>query len=211
RRQGKRILARIAADRTGAFNDLARFADGCRHLAAILAGLIDLLSSRGSLSPQEIDAAVWAHGIGPVLEALATDVTAYTLYILNLGCTPGVSAAELEARLDPANRPLALRALPRAAPLPADPQVCGAQLRALIQTKTDGYRAEADRLWKECDEPELGRRLQEAEFLSEADARRWQRCHAEQRIAFLRSEQALYKALDRDGEADDELNGGAGS
>src|SRR5262249_28588695 len=73
------------------------------------------------------------------------------------------------------------------------------------------YRAEADRLWKECDEPELARRLEEAEFLSEADARRWQRCHAEQRIAFLRSEQALCKALDRDGEADDELNGGAGS
>jgi hypothetical protein len=216
-RRVKSILARVANDRLGSIHDLASFSDGCRHLVEILAGSIAVVSARGDLLPEEIDGVVWAHGIGPVLQSLATDVTAYRLYILNLGCTPGVTTAELDARLDPAARPLALRALPREALLPADPQVCGEQLRALIQQKCDEYQAEADRLQKECDEPELARMLQEAEFLSDADARRWQRCHAEQRLTFLRSEQALYKALERDREAGDDGNdnpgpdGGGGS
>ena len=139
-------------------------------------------------------------------ESLATDVTAYTLYILNLGCTPGVAAAERDARLDPAGRPPALRGLPREALMPADPEVCGERLRALIQQKCDEYQAEADRLRKECDEPELARMLDEAGFLSDADARRWKRCHAEQRLTFRGSELALYKALDRDREAGDDRN-----
>jgi hypothetical protein len=205
-RRVKDILARIAKGRLECINDLASFSDGCLHLAEILASSIRRVSSQGYLLPGEIDWAVRAHGIGPVLESLATDVTAYRLYILNLGLTPGVTAAELDARLDPAGRPLALRALPREALMPADPKVCGEQLRALIQKKCDAYQAKADRLRKECDEPELVRLLQEAEFLSDADARRWQRCHAEQRLTFLRSEAALYKALDRDGEADDDRN-----
>ena len=139
-----------------------------------------------------------------MLESLATDITAYTLHILNLGCTPGVDAAELDARLDPASRPLALRMLPRAALPAADPKDCGELLRGLIQKKCDEYRAEADRLWTERDEPELERMLEEAGFLSDADAKRWQRCHAEQRLSFHRSEQALYKSLERDREADDD-------
>jgi hypothetical protein len=205
-RRVKRIVARIPKDRLGSFHALARFSDACRHLARILAGSIEFVSSRGYLLPEEIDTALWAHGIGPVLESLPRDVTAYKLYILNLGATPGVAPAELAARLDPAGRPPALRGLPREALLPADPEVCGEQLRALIQTKCDEYQAEADRLRRECDEPELRRLLQEAEFLSDADAKRWQRCHAEQRLTFLRSEQALYKALDRDREDGDDRN-----
>ena len=90
--------------------------------------------------------------------------------------------------------------------MPADPTVCGERLRALIQQKCDEYQAEADRLRKECDEPELARMLDEAEFLSDADARRWKRCHAEQRLTFRGSELALYKALDRDREAGDDRN-----
>jgi hypothetical protein len=205
-RRVKMIMARIPKDRLGSVSDLAGFSDGCRKLASILAGSIEFVSSRGYLLPEEIDTAVWAHGIGPMLESLPRDVTAYTLFILNLGATPGVAPAELDARLDPAGRPAALRGLPREALLPADPQVCGEQLRALIQTKCDEYQAEADRLRRECDEPELRRLLEEAEFLSDADARRWQRCHAEQRLTFLRSETALYKVLDRDREEGDDGN-----
>jgi hypothetical protein len=210
-RRLKRILARVRQDRVAAFNDLASFSDGCDHLAAVLDGAIDVLSSRGYLVPEAIDTVVWAHGIEPVPQSRATDITSYKLYILNLGCTPGVAAAERDARLDPASRPLALRELPREALLPADPQVCHEQLRALIQEKTDEYLAEADRLRREYDEPELARMLEEAEFLSDADAKRWQRCHAEQRLSFLRSEQALYKALERDREAGDDRNDGPGS
>jgi hypothetical protein len=205
-RRVKRIVARIPKDRLGSFQALAGFSDGCRHLARILAGSIEFVSSRGYLLAEEIDSVFWAHGIGPVLESLPRDVTAYKLYILNLGATPGVAPAELDARLDPAGRPPTLRGLPREALLPADPKVCGAHLRALIQTKCDEYQTEADRLWRECDEPELRRLLQEAEFLSDADAKRWQRCHAEQRLTFLRSETALYKALDRDREDGDDGN-----
>jgi hypothetical protein len=112
-RRVKRIMARIPKDRLGSVNALAQFSDGCRRLASILAGSIEFVSSRGFLLPAEIDTAIWAHGIWPVRESLPTDVTAYTLYILNLGCTPGVAPAELDARLDPASRPLALRGLSR--------------------------------------------------------------------------------------------------
>jgi hypothetical protein len=209
-RRVKRILARIPKDRLGSVHALAGFSDGCRKLASILAGSIEFVSSRGYLHPAEIDTAIWAHGIWPVRESLPTDVTAYTLYILNLGCTPGVAAAELDARLDPASRPLALRGLSRDALMPADPTVCAAQLRALIQKQSDAYQAEAERFRQECDEPELARMLAEAEFLSDADSKRWQRCHAEQRISFLRSEAALYKALDRDREAGDDGNDDSG-
>jgi hypothetical protein len=124
-RRVKSILARLAKDRLRAIKELASFSDGCLHLAGILAASIRRVSSQGYLLPEEIDGAVWAHGIGPVLESLPTDITAFKLYILNLGCTPGVAAAALDARLDPASRPLVLRALPREALLPADPQVCG--------------------------------------------------------------------------------------
>jgi hypothetical protein len=210
-RRLKRVLARVRQDRVAAFNDLASFSDSCGHLAAVLDGAVDVLSSRGYLVPEAIDTVVWAHGIEPGPRALATDIMAYKLYILNLGCTQGVAAAERDARLDPASRPLALRALPREALLPADPQVCHEQLRALIQEKVDEYLAEADRLREECDEPELARMLEEAEFLSDENARRWQRCHAEQRLSFLRSEQALYKALERDRKAGDDRSDGPGS
>jgi hypothetical protein len=210
-RRLKGILARVRQDRVAAFNDLASFSDGCDHLAAVLDGAIKVLSSRGYLVPEAIDTVVWTHGIEPGPRSLATDITSYKLYILNLGCTPGVAAAERDVRLDPASRPLALRELPREALLPADPQVCHEQLRALIQEKTEEYLAEADRLRKECDEPELARMLEEAELLSDADAKRWQRCHAEQRLSFLRSEQALYKALERDREAGDDRSDGPGS
>jgi hypothetical protein len=216
-RRVKRILARITEDRLGAVQALAEFSDGCRHLASILARSIEVVSSRGYLLPELIDATIWAHGIWPVPESLPKDVTAYRLYILNLGCTPGVAPAELDARLDPASRPLALRVLPREALLPADPSVRGAHLRALIQQKCDEYAAEADRLEEECDVPELARMLQEAEMLSDADLKRWNRCHAEQRLTVRASEQALYKALDRDREVGDVPNenpgpaGGGGS
>ena len=205
-RRVKSIMARIPLDRLGSVQALAEFSDGCRKLASILAGSIEFVSSRGYLLPEEIDTVIWAHAIWPVPESLATDATAYTLSILNLGCTPGVAAAERDARLDPASRPLALRDLPREALMPADPKVCTERLRALIQQKCDEYQVEADRLQKECDEPELARMLDEAEFLSDADARRWKRCHAEQRLTFRGSEQALYKALERDREAGDDRN-----
>jgi hypothetical protein len=205
-RRVKSIMARIPLDRLGSVQALAEFSDGCRKLASILAGSIEFVSSRGYLLPEEIDTAIWAHAIWPVPESLARDVTAYTLYILNLGCTPGVAAAERDARLDPASRPPALRGLPCEALMPADPAVCGERLRALIQQKSDEYQAEADRLRKECDEPELARMLDEAEFLSDADARRWKRCHAEQRLTFRGSELALYKAIERDREASADRN-----
>src|SRR5271167_2213312 len=89
-RRVKSILARIPLDRLGSVQALAEFSDGCCKLASILAGSIEFVSSRGYLLPGEIDTAIWAHAIWPVPESLATDVTAYTLSILNLGCTPGV-------------------------------------------------------------------------------------------------------------------------
>jgi hypothetical protein len=216
-RRVKRILARITEDRLGAIQALAEFSDGCRELARLLAGSIELLSSRGYLLPAEIEGAIGAHGIWPVPQSLPRDVTAYRLYILNLGCTPGVAPAELDARLDPASRPLALRVLPREALLPTDPSVRSEHLRALIQQKCDEYAAEAERLEEECDVPELARMLEQAEMLSDADLKRWNRCHAEQRLTVRASEQALYKALDRDREVGDVHNedpgpvGGGGS
>ena len=210
-RRVKSIIARIPQDRLGAVQALAEFSDGCRKLASLLAESIGFVSSRGHLLPEEIDTVIWTHAISPVPKSLATDGTAYTLSILNLGCTPDVAAAERDARLDPASRPLALRDLPREELMPADPKVCTERLRALIQQKSDEYQLEADRLQKECDEPELARMLDEAEFLSDADARRWKRCHAEQRLTFRGSEQALYKALERDREAGDDRNEDAGA
>jgi hypothetical protein len=203
-RRVQRVVKRMDSDMLGAVHELATFSDGCRKLAGDLGDALNVLMIRGYLPPGDLEVVICQHGIWPIYESLATDVMAYTLYILNLGCTPGVAPEEIERKLDPASRPEALRALPREEVMPADPSACAARLAALIRTKRDAYQAEADRLAREVDAPALLALLQQEAILTEADAKRVARSHAEARITFDRAWSALQKTLDRDKEDEDE-------
>jgi hypothetical protein len=198
RRQLDRVMKGGPADPLKAMKELATFSAGCARLAEDLANVMIDIRRDGYLPADLCWLTILHHGIDPVPESLAANVTAYTIWILNLGATPGVAPEECAARLDPAARPLALRGLAREELMPADPRVCAERLLTLIGQQRERYLAEAQRFRKEDDEPELERLLEESETLSEKDARKVKLSHSEARITFNRSVQLLYQILDRD-------------
>jgi hypothetical protein len=207
RRRQRKVNAAVKRgyqDRLGSLAELASFAHGCRVLVQDFQAALRGLTSRGYLLPREIELATHDHGLMPDPATIATNVTAYTIHTLNLACTPGVAPEELEARLDPASRPAALRQLPRDQVIPADPRECARRLEELLKKRRDFYQAEADRLHREVDEPELIELFDRASILNEPAARKVKLSHAEARSTYHRAFKELYHTLDRDAEAGEE-------
>jgi hypothetical protein len=194
------VVKRRARDPLGCVAELASFAHGCRALVQDLRLAIGAVAARGYLLPDQLELVVSDHGIAPDAATIATNVTAYTLHTLNLACTPGVAPEELEARLDPAGRPEALRDLARDQVIPADRRQCAARLVELLKQTMDHYQAESDRLHKEDDEPELIELFDRASILDEPAARKAKASHAEARTTFHRAYKELCLTLKRDAE-----------
>jgi hypothetical protein len=188
-RRVKAILARRPADGRETLRAMERFSDGCVEIASNLRDLRDTVAERGYLVPGELTIVFVWYGIWPVEESLATHVTGYTLYILNLRCTPEVAPEEWAARLDPANRPVVLRGLSSEDLVPADPRVCAERLCAMFEKRRAEYLAEADRLRREVEEPGYLRKLKKASILTGADARWASRNYTDARIGFDRAPQ----------------------
>jgi hypothetical protein len=179
---------------------MEQFSDGCARIAHEFRVLRDTVAARGYLVPEEVAIAFLWYGIWPVEESLATHVTGYTLYMLNLRCTPDVAPEEWAARLDPANRPVVLRRISSEDLVPADPRVCAERLSAMFEKKREEYQAEADRLRHDVEEPAYLRKLKKATILTGADARWASRNYTDARIGFDRAHKALYQTLERDRE-----------
>jgi hypothetical protein len=206
-RRVKAILNRKVEDKVRTLRDMERFSDGCARIAHEFRVLRDTVASRSYLVPEEVAIAFLWYGIWPVEESLATHVTGYTLFMLNLRCTPGVAPEEWAARVDPANRPVVLRRISSEDLVPADPRVCAERLCAMLQKKREEYQAEADRLRREVEEPAHQRKLKKASILTGADARWASRNYTDARIGFDRAHKALYQTLERDRELELELAG----
>jgi hypothetical protein len=197
-RRIKAILARRPADGRETLRAMERFSEGCAEIASNLRDLRDTVTERGYLVPGELKIVFVWYGIWPVEESLATHVTGYTLYMLNLRCTPEVAPEEWATRLDPANRPVVLRGISSEDLVPADPRVCAERLYAMFEKKRAEYLAEADRLRREVEEPAYRRKLKKASILTGADARWASRNYTDARIGFDRAHKALYQTLERD-------------
>jgi hypothetical protein len=173
-----------------------------------LRAILERLGRHGHLVPEDINEVIFIHGHWPVASAIATDATAYTIYVLNLACTPGVTPETPDAALEPARRPEALRGLARDQILPPDPRWCAERLAAMIKAKKAEYARRARKLHRKVDVPEVLRELDRAAVLKYAALGRYNRCHAESGITFDRAHTALRQALERDAEeAEDEDQG----
>jgi hypothetical protein len=94
--------------------------------------------------------------------------------------------------------------LPRDEVIPADPRECARRLEDLLKERRDFYQAEADRLHREVDEPELIELFDRASILNEPAARKVKLSHAEARSTYHRALKELYHTLDRDAEVEEE-------
>jgi hypothetical protein len=210
-RRVKAILKRRPEDGLETLRAMERFSDGCATIASNFRTLRDRIAARGYLVPDELEMAFLWFGVGSVEESVATHVRGYTLYMLNLRCTPGVPPEEWAARLDRANRPAALLAISDEDLIPADPRVCAERLCAMFENKREEYLAEADRLRREVEEPANLRQLKKASILTGADARWASRNYTDARIGFDRAHKALYQTLERDQQLELDREGDDGS
>jgi hypothetical protein len=193
-------------ERGPAYDDLMRSPEGCRAVVEILEIATDRVQERGYLMDVELKNVVYLHGFWPVDDDILRDITTgYTLHTLNLACTPGITAKELDAWIEPANRPKELRGLTREQLIPGDAARCRERLLEYLELRKHELAIRGAELARYEDDPELRRLLEMAETLDDKAARKADRCHAEARITFDRALKALFQTLERDAEEADEL------
>jgi hypothetical protein len=191
---------RMSEDMLDALQELESFSDGCAALAKDVRTTIHILEVQGHLPDSFLETAIYHHGIWPVATMLHLNATAYTFHTLNLACTPGVTPEQLDAWIEPENRPWELEGLSRDQLIPGDAAQCRQRLLEYLKLKHEEFALAEVRLRQEEDEPELRRLHDEAETLDEKAARKVIRSHAESRTTFHRAFRDLCKTLERDAE-----------
>jgi hypothetical protein len=204
RRRRKRkvdnAFKRMDEDRLGALEELLSFSDGCAALAKDFRAAISILEGHGYLPDGALETAIYDHGIWPVDALIHLNATAYTFHTLNLACTPGVTPEQLDAWVEPGNRPWELEGLSGDQLIPGDAAQCRQRLLEYLKLRLEEFVLAEVRLRQEEDEPELRRLHEEAETLDEKAARKVTRSHAESRTTFHRAFRDLCKTLERDAE-----------
>ena len=182
-----------------AVEQLQAFGQGVGFLSDAFNGLIDEVRTWGHLPPHVAVLGLQVCGCTPEPASVGRNDLAYTIQINNLGCTPGVPAAVIDAWLEPARRPAALRDRSRHALTGADPHECRQRLLAVLEAELDRLRDLAARVREEVDLPSLCEALNRASILTEESARR-ARSGAEARAMFHRASRELLKTLIQDRE-----------
>jgi hypothetical protein len=204
RRRRKRkvdnAFKRMPEDQLGALEELESFSDGCAALAKDVRISINILEVTGYLPDRVLESAIYDHGIWPVENKIHLNATAYTFHTLNLACTPSVTPEQLDAWIEPPNRPLELQGLSREQLIPGDAAQCLQRLVEYLSLRLEELTHAEVRLRQEEDEPELRWLRDEAETLSEKAARQVTRSHAASRTTFRRAFRELCKTLERDAE-----------
>jgi hypothetical protein len=200
KRKVERAFNRITQDHLGALQELESFSDGCAALAKDVRTMIDILEVRGYLTDGALETAIYHHGIWPVDTMIHLSATEYTFHTLNLACTPDVTSEQLDAWIEPGNRPWELEGLSREQLIPGDAAQCRQRLAEYLRLRLEELVLAEVRLRQDEDEPELRRLHEEAETLSEKAARQVTRSHAESRTTFHRAFRELCKTLERDAE-----------
>jgi hypothetical protein len=139
----------------------------------------------------ELDRGLEVCGCTEEPAAIACNTLAYTLLINNLGCTPGVSPADIAAWLEPVRRPAVLCDRPRHELMGADPDECRIRVLATLEGQCERLDALALRVREEVDIPSLCEALNRVAILNDKAARQAARAHTEARVTFARASKDL--------------------
>ena len=172
RRRRRYLGIKIKTRPAEALDQLLDFGEGVAFLVDGFAGLVDEVRTWGHLGPHEAERDLQVCGCTPEPASVGRNPLAYTLLINNLGCTPGVPAADIDTWLEPVRRPAALRDLPRQALIGADPDECRRRLLAALEAEHDRYTELAGRVHEEIDIPSLCQALNGVCILNDESARR---------------------------------------
>ena len=203
RRQRRRLRyvgSKLKTRPAEALEQLQGFGEGVDFLEDAFAGLVADVRTYGYLPPHPTLMGLQVCGSTQEPASIGRNPLAYTLLINNLGCTPGVSAADIDPWLEPIRRPAELRDQPRHALIGADPDECRIRLLKTLEAERNRYHALAERVREEFDVPSLVEALNRVAILSEESARRAARSHTSARVAFHQASKALVKSLERDEE-----------
>jgi len=198
RRRRRYLGIKIKTQPAEALEQLLGFGAGVEFLVDAFLGLIREVRTVGHMSPQVAVRGLEVCGCTQEPAAIGCNPLAYTLLINNLGCTPGVPAADIDPWLEPVRRPAALRDQSRHALIGADPQECRMRLLAALEAECQRLVALADQVRQETDLPSLCAALNRVCILKDESARRAARCHTEARVTFRQAANDLVKFLDRD-------------
>jgi len=196
RRRMRYLGIKIKTRPAEAVEHLLGFGAGVEFLVDAFLGLIREVRTVGYLSPQAAMRGLEVCGCTQEPALIGCNPLAYSLLINNLGCAPGVPAADIDPWLEPVRRPAALRDLPRQALIGADPDECRMRLLAALEAERDRLVALADRVHEDVDIPSLCAALNRVCILTEKSALRAARAHTEARVTFRQASKDLVKALD---------------
>ncbi len=130
RRRMRYLGVKIRTRPAEAVEQLQGFGEGADFLVDAFAGLINHIRIYGYFPPHETVMGLQVCGSTAEPAAIGRNPLAYTLLVNNLGCTPGVPAADIDPWLEPVRRPAAFRDRPRHELIGADPQECRMRLLA---------------------------------------------------------------------------------
>ena len=203
RKQQRRLrylMSKIKTSPGETVGQLKEFGRGVGFLFDSFEGLIDEVRTWGHLPPNLAEIALQLCGCTPEPASIRDNPLAYTIQINNLGCTPGVSASDIDSWLEPANRPAALGHRPRHEVMGTGPGECRERLLRLLEVERDRLRDMEERVTREVDHPSLLEALDRASILTEETARRLARSQSEARTTFHRAWKDLVKVLAADRE-----------
>ncbi len=203
RKQQRRLrylMAKIKTSPGETVGQLKKFGRGVGFLFDSFEGLIDEVRTWGHLPPNLAEIALRVCGCTSEPASIRDNPLAYAIQVNNLGCTPGVSAADIDLWLEPARRPAALGDRPRHEVMSSNPGECRERLLRALEDERDRLRDMEERVTREVDHPSLLEALDRASILTEESARRLARSQTEARTAFHQAWKALVKALAADRE-----------
>ena len=115
--------------------------------------LMNDVRTQGYLGPEDLQLLIRLYGSESTREAIRRDLLPYVVNLYNLACTPGVSRAEIDDWLKPANRPDVLQELPVGEVIGVDADDNRELLLSEIEAEIDRLRGEEARVRREIDHP----------------------------------------------------------
>jgi hypothetical protein len=171
--------------------ELKGFSHGLEYLAGEWLRLKQGITTRGYLTPDEMNQGVRLMGVKPALESVVKHQDTFLFLLWSLGCHPAAPAGMIERLLDPAHRPEGLADAGRDDLLP-DVASVREQLIKWIDDELADLAEVAERVAREVDGPELARVLNPAAIVIDAEkAQRFDRAQKNYQSTFYRAFRAL--------------------
>ncbi len=148
-------MAKIKTSPGETVGQLKKFGRGVGFLFDSFEGLIAEVRTWGYLPPHLAEIALRVCGCASEPASIRDNPLAYAIQVNNLGCTPDVSAADIDPWLEPARRPAALGDRPRQEVMSSNPGECRERLLRALEDERDRLRDLEERVTREVDHPSL--------------------------------------------------------